>query len=54
MIRGTRFARSAGMNANHTQPRRRGAIGKAILVWLVSGSFGLALLAYLVFAGAGC
>jgi hypothetical protein len=38
----------------NTAPVRRGAIGKALLVWLVSGSFGLALIAFLVFAGAGC
>ena len=34
--------------------RRTGAIGKALLVWLVSGSFGLALVAFLVFAMMGC
>jgi hypothetical protein len=33
---------------------RRGAIGKALLVWLVSGSFGLAVLAFLVFVVIGC
>jgi hypothetical protein len=36
------------------QPARRGAIGKALIVWLASGSIGLAVVAYLVFAAAGC
>ena len=34
--------------------KRTGAIGKAFLVYLASGSVGLAIIAYLVFAGAGC
>ena len=33
---------------------RRGAIGKALLVWLGTGSIGLAIVAYLVFRGMGC
>jgi hypothetical protein len=33
---------------------RRGAIGKALIVWLASGSLGLAVVAYLIFAAAGC
>ena len=33
---------------------RRGAIGKAFIVWLASGSIGLAVVAYLIFAGIGC
>ena len=37
-----------------TAPPRRGAVGKALLVWLVSGSFGLALLALLAFWVMGC
>lgn len=35
-------------------PPRRGAIGKAFLVYLASGSVGVAVIAYLIFAGAGC
>ncbi len=35
-------------------PPRKGAIGKALIVWLASGSLGLAVIAYLIFAGAGC
>ena len=32
----------------------RGAIGKALIVWLASGSLGLALVAYLLFSMMGC
>jgi hypothetical protein len=35
-------------------PPRRGAIGKAFIVYLLSGSFGLALLAFLIFYFGGC
>lgn len=35
-------------------PPRRGAIGKAFLVYLASGSVGVAVIAFLIFAGAGC
>ena len=35
-------------------PPRRGAIGKALIVWLASGSVGLAIVAFLVFSAAGC
>lgn len=35
-------------------PPHHGAVGKALLVWIVSGSFGLALLAWIVFGMAGC
>ncbi len=35
-------------------PTRRGAIGKALIVWLASGSLGVAVIAYLIFAGLGC
>lgn len=35
-------------------PQRAGAIGKALLVWLGTGSLGLAIVAYLIFAGMGC
>ncbi len=35
-------------------PRRRGAVGKALLVWLFSGSLGLAVLALLFFGVIGC
>jgi hypothetical protein len=35
-------------------PPRRGAVGKALIVWLASGSLGLAVVAYLIFAGVGC
>lgn len=34
--------------------RRRGAAGKALIVWLVSGSGIAALIAYLLFANMGC
>ena len=35
-------------------PARAGAIGKAFLVYLGSGSIVAAIIAYLVFAGMGC
>lgn len=35
-------------------PPRRGAIGKAFLVYLASGSVGVAVIAFLIFAGMGC
>ena len=34
--------------------RRRGAVGKALIVWLVSGSGIAAIIAYLLFANMGC
>ena len=37
-----------------TIPSRRGAIGKALIVWLASGSVGLAIVAFLLFRGMGC
>jgi hypothetical protein len=43
--------RNTAMSAAHA---RRGAIGKALLVWLVTGSFGAALIAFLAFSGMGC
>ncbi len=33
---------------------RRGAIGKALLVWLLSGSLGVAVVAFLIFSMMGC
>ena len=33
---------------------RYGAIGKALIVWLATGSVGAAIVAYLLFAGMGC
>ena len=33
---------------------RRGAIGKALIVWLATGSLGAAVVAFLVFKGMGC
>ena len=42
-------------NPSRSSPRRRrGAVGKALLVWLFSGSAVLALIALLVFGGMGC
>jgi hypothetical protein len=35
-------------------PQRVGAAGKALLVYLGTGSIGAALIAYLIFRGAGC
>ena len=35
-------------------PQRVGAAGKALLVYLGTGSIGAALVAYLIFRGAGC
>lgn len=35
-------------------PQRVGAAGKALLVYLGTGSIGAALVAYLIFKGAGC
>jgi hypothetical protein len=37
---------------NHLE--RAGAAGKALIVWLASGSLGLAVIAYLLFSGMGC
>lgn len=34
--------------------KRAGAAGKALLVWLGTGSIGIAIVAYLLFAGMGC
>jgi hypothetical protein len=40
---------------NPTEERpRKAAIGKALIVWLATGSVGAAIVAYLVFAGMGC
>jgi hypothetical protein len=33
---------------------RKGAIGKALIVWLATGSVGAAIIAWLLFAGMGC
>jgi hypothetical protein len=33
---------------------RRGAIGKALIVWLATGSLGAAVVAFLIFWLAGC
>ena len=33
---------------------RRGAVGKALLVWLGTGSIGAAIVAYLIFRSMGC
>ena len=35
-------------------PARVGAIGKALIVYLASGSLGVALVAFLLFKGMGC
>ena len=35
-------------------PQRVGAAGKALLVYLGTGSIGIALVAYLLFRGMGC
>ena len=35
-------------------PARVGAAGKALIVWLASGSLGLAIVAFLIFKMAGC
>ena len=40
--------------ARKSIPQRAGAAGKALLVYLGTGSIGLALVAYLIFRGAGC
>lgn len=37
-----------------TDVRRRGAAGKALIVWLVSGSGIAAIIAYLLFSSMGC
>jgi hypothetical protein len=42
------------MAVNRPGLQRKGAAGKALLVWLASGSLGAALIAYLVFAAMGC
>jgi hypothetical protein len=35
-------------------PARAGAAGKALIVWLASGSLGLAIVAFLLFKMMGC
>jgi hypothetical protein len=35
-------------------PARAGAAGKALIVYLATGSIGAALVAFLLFKGAGC
>ncbi len=39
---------------NPNSVRERGAIGKALIVWLASGSVFVAIIAYLLFAAVGC
>ena len=39
---------------NRSFPQRAGAIGKAFLVYLGTGSVAVAVIAYLIFAGMGC
>lgn len=40
--------------ADPSIPPRRGAIGKAFIVWLASGSLGIAVVAFLIFWAMGC
>ena len=40
--------------SNRSSIRERGAIGKALIVWLASGSVFAAIIAYLLFAAMGC
>jgi len=42
------------MNPIQNPNNRPGAAGKALLVWLASGSIGLAVIAYLLFHSMGC
>ncbi len=42
------------MKFNQNPLARAGAAGKALIVWLGSGSLVLAIIAYLVFSGMGC
>ncbi|HEV2295705.1 MAG TPA: hypothetical protein VGR35_17795 [Tepidisphaeraceae bacterium] len=35
-------------------PQRAGAIGKALIVWLASGSLVVAVIAFFVFSAMGC
>jgi hypothetical protein len=35
-------------------PQRAGAIGKALIVWLASGSFVVAVIAFFAFSAMGC
>ena len=37
-----------------TLPPRRGAIGKALIAWLLTGSVGVAIVVYLIASGAAC
>jgi hypothetical protein len=37
-----------------TDPKRRGAAGKALIVYLATGSLGAAVVAFLVFKMMGC
>ena len=42
------------LSATEGERPRYGAIGKALIVWLATGSVGAAIVAYLLFAGMGC
>ena len=48
------IGKELSMQRKFASLQRAGAAGKALLVWLFSGSIGLALIAYLVFHGMGC
>ena len=37
-----------------TDPKRRGAAGKALIVYLATGSLGAAVVAFLIFKMMGC
>jgi hypothetical protein len=37
-----------------TDPKRRGAAGKALVVYLATGSLGAAIVAFLIFRMMGC
>lgn len=45
---------AADTSAAPSLPPRRGAVGKAIIVYLFSGSAVVALLAFVLFRGMGC
>ena len=47
-------ASQPGTDVNASERPRKAAAGKALVVWLATGSVGAALVAYLLFHSMGC
>jgi hypothetical protein len=46
--------KQSATDVDSSERPRKAAVGKALIVWLATGSVGAALIAYLLFAGMGC